>query len=225
MNLSQLNFYGDPNIGMYVKASDKFCLSGNIVPEHDEKELVKFLGVKVKKALIAGTDFIGLFSAMNSNGILLSKLVTDNEMKRFKKIADEFGVNLSIIESKFSALGNLVLCNDSGAVVSKLFGKRDLEKIKDCLNVEVVQTKIAHADVVGSCGVATNKGCLLHRDTSEKEIELVGEVLKVDADIGTANFGSPFVGSCLISNSNGTLMGDRTTAPEMQRIVDTLKLE
>ncbi|MBI2084769.1 MAG: translation initiation factor IF-6 [Candidatus Aenigmarchaeota archaeon] len=224
MQISNLNFYGDPNVGMYLKASDRFCLAGNSVHEKDVKRIESYLSVEVKKCFVANTEFIGLFSALNSNGIILPKLATDNEIKIFEHFAKGLGINFSVIDSKFSALGNLVLCNDRGALASRLLRSKDVKNIEDCLGAEVVKTRLAGTDIVGSCGVATNKGCLLHRDSNEKDIKLVEDVLKVNADIGTANFGSPFVGSCMIANSNGALVGDKTTAPELQRIIDALNL-
>jgi translation initiation factor 6 len=182
------------------------------------------LKTRVKRVTIANTDFVGMLSAFNSNGILLSKIVNENEMKIFDVIEKELGVQVKILPSRFSALGNLILCNDKGAVISKLFGKKEREIIKDCLDVEIASGRIAGLSTVGSCGVATNKGCLLHRDTKEEEIKLIEDVLKVKIDIGTANFGSPFVGSCTIANSNGAIAGSSTTAPEIERISETLNL-
>ncbi len=224
MRISSLSFYSDPNVGLYSKTSDKFCLAGNSIQERSVQKIEERLNVNVEKCVVANTDFVGLFVAMNSNGILLPKLVSENEMAVFEKISKKFKVNLDVMNSRFSALGNLILCNDSGAIASKLFKESDVRKIEDCLGVEVVKAKIAGVDIVGSCGVATNRGCLLHRDSTEKEIELVESVLKVSADIGTANFGSPFVGSCMIVNSNGAIVGNKTTAPELQRTMDALQL-
>ena len=97
-------------------------------------------------------------------------------------------------------------------------------KIQDCLDVEIKYSKIANISVVGACGIATNKGCLLHKDVKEKETEAVQEVLKVEVDIGTANFGSPFVGACGFANSNGAIVGESTTGPEVARLMETLAL-
>lgn len=221
----QAKFYGDPNIGLYTRACDKFCLVGNFLSEKDREKVENCLKVKVRKCLVADTEFVGLFSVVNSNGILLSKIVTGEELKIFKQIAQETGINLEVIDSKFTAIGNLVLCNDSGAVVSKLLRKIDVQKIEDSLDVEILQMRIGDVDIVGSSGVATNRGCLLHRDSTEDEIRVVSELLKVEADTGTVNFGSPFVSSGVIVNSKGALIGDKTTPPEIQRIIDALKLE
>jgi len=75
---------------------------------------------------------------------------------------------------------------------------------------------------VGSAGIVTNKGCLLHRDASGDEIKIVEQILKVNVGIGTANFGSPFVGSCMIANSHGAVVGESTTGAEITRLMETL---
>jgi translation initiation factor 6 len=101
--------------------------------------------------------------------------------------------------------------------------KRDKKKIEDCLGVSTELSTIAGMDVVGSCGVATNLGCLLHRDVREDELGLIQDILRVETDIGTANFGSPFVGACVIANSKGAVVGESSTGPEITRLMETLK--
>ena len=131
-------------------------------------------------------------------------------------------MNVTVINTKFTALGNLVLCNDKGAVMSSVISKKEKKKIEDCLGVGGEYGSLASITTVGSCGIATNKGCLVHRDASEEEIKVVENILKVPVDIGTANFGSPFVGSCIIANSNGAVIGESTTGPEVTRIMEAL---
>jgi translation initiation factor 6 len=224
MKVLQTDFRGDHNLGLFGKASDKFCVVGNFVSEKNKLEMEKFLGVRVECLTVSNTDLVGIFSCMNSNGILVPRILTSREADLLKKIKMEFGVNVRLLSSKFNALGNLVLCNDRGAVINKNFSKKDSKLIGDCLDVETCISTVAGMDVVGSCGIATNKGCLLHRDADEDELKIVKEILKVDVDIGTANFGSPFVGSCAIANSNGAAAGLSTTGPEINRMMEALDL-
>jgi len=154
----------------------------------------------------------------------LTKILTNSEKEKFLELKKLFGMNLLILKSKFTAVGNLILCNGKGAIISKVFNKKEKKEIEDCLGVEAVFSSIAGIQTVGSCGIATNKGCLLHRDAKEEEIKIVEDVLKVKVDIGTANFGSPFVGSCIIANSKGALVGESTTGPEIVRIQEALEL-
>ncbi|MDI6798414.1 MAG: translation initiation factor IF-6 [Candidatus Aenigmarchaeota archaeon] len=222
MKVLQTNFHGDHNLGLFGEACDRFCILGNFVSEKNKTQVENVLKVRVIKLTIANTDFVGMFCCFNSNGILLPKIVTEKEIEELKKIKKEFGINLDVLNSRFTAIGNLVLCNDKGAIISRLLSKKDKEKIEDCLGVESGYSKIAGMSIVGSCGITTNKGCLLHRDAREEEIEIIQELLKVNADVGTANFGSPFVGSCSIANSNGCLVGKSTSGPEVQRFFETL---
>lgn len=224
MKILQTSFHGDHNLGLFGKASDKFCIVGNFIQEKIKSRIEDVLKVKVIRATVANTDLIGIFCCFNSNGILLPSIFTRTEMENFKKLKKEFGINLEVLKSKFTAIGNLALCNDKGVVVSKIFSKANKKKIEDCLGVETEYCSVAEMSMVGSCGVASNKGCVLHRDASEEEVKKIGETLKVQADIGTANFGSPFVGSCCFANSFGVVVGESSTGPEINRIMEVLEL-
>lgn len=222
MKVFQTNFHGDHNLGLFGKASDKYCIVGNFIQEKTFQKIEDVLRVKVVKLTIASTDLVGIFCCLNSNGVLLPKIVKDSEIEKFKILKKELGIELKILKSKFTALGNLILCNDSGAVLSDIFSKREKRDIEECLDVESEYGSVAGMSIDGSCGIASNRGCLLHRDANEKEIENVENILKVNVDIGTANFGSPFVGSCCFANSNGGLVGESTTGPEINRLMEAL---
>lgn len=222
--IAPTTFHGDPNVGIFFFANENLCLAPISLDKKNNEKIEKSLKVKVLKVKIVESDLIGIFSAGNSSGLVVSHLVRPHELKKLKKILRKFDVNVSTISSKYSAVGNLILCNDKGAIVSKLISRRERKKLEDVLNVEVLVSTIANLDVVGSCGAATNKGCLLHRNAEKDEIKIVRDVLKVDVDVGTTNFGSPFVGSCIIANSKGALIGERTTPPEIARIMEALNL-
>jgi translation initiation factor 6 len=217
-------FHGDPNLGIFFFANENFCLAPISLGKKNYEKIVESLKVKVLRTKIAESDLIGILCAGNSKGIVISHLVHSTEFKKLKKMLKEFDINLSKIRSKYSAIGNLILCNDKGAVVSNLISRRERKKLQDVLDVEICTSTIANLSIVGSCGIATNKGCLLHRDVDEDEIKIIKDVLKVNADIGTTNFGSPFVGSCLIANSKGALVGEKTTPPEIAKIMEALNL-
>jgi len=210
-------------LGLYGKACDKFCITGNI-EEKNINQIRKTLSVKCTTITISDTDFVGFLSAFNKNGILLPRIVNSNELKKFSILEKEFGLNIGIIESKFTAIGNLILCNSKGAVISSLFTNQDKKAIEECLGVESCSVDIAGMKTVGSIGIATSKGCLLHRDAGEKEIEQIKDILKVEIGVGTVNFGSPFIGSALIANSNGAVIGESSSGPEIVRIQEALNL-
>ena len=215
---------GDPNIGIFCLATDKFCLLPNTVEKNDFKKIESDLKVECFKAKLVGSDLLGIFSVANSNGILFCNLVSEKEIKFMKEKLKKFDINFGKIKLRYTAIGNLILCNDKGAIISELIGKRERKRIEDILGVETSYGRIANLKIVGACGIATNKGCLLHRDAKEEEIKLVEDVLKVNSDIGTVNFGSPFVGSAIIANSFGVIIGERSSPPEIARIMEALNL-
>lgn len=224
MKIIQADFHGDANIGLFAKSSDRVCLVGSFVLDNTLEKMKNILGVNVRKINIANTDLIGLFCVMNSNGILLPKITSSRELDFFRKMKKEFGFDITILPTRFTAIGNLIAANDNGAVISNIFSRIDKARIEDCLDVEAEYSSISNQNIVGSLSVTTNKGCLLHRDAEDEEIKKIEEILKVKVDIGTANFGSPFVGSCVVANSNGAVVGDQTTGPEVVRISETLDL-
>jgi len=205
-------FYGDPNIGLYGFATDDYCLLGL---EPDKKILGKIetaLGTTIKAATVAGTEFIGLFVTGNKNGIVLPHIVEDYEIKKLKSL----GLNLEIIKSRETALGNMILCNDKGCLISEKLRKFK-KRISGALDCEVETGKIAGLDIIGSVALANNTGCLCHRDAEESEMKKIEEILKVKVDVGTVGYGSPFIRSGIIVNSRGVLFSEFSTGPEIGR--------
>jgi translation initiation factor 6 len=217
--MRSLDFYGDFNVGMWGMPTEKFCLVGTFADEKAVKAVEECLKVPVIKISVANTSLVGIFVTGNSNGILLPHIVSDHERKNIEKLVD---CKVAVLKTDYTALGNLILANDKGAVVSKVFKVEDLKKIKDALDVEIVKGTIAGTPLVGSGAVATQNGLLVTSKTKEPEMKLLEEALHVQGDYGSANFGSPWVGACLLANSNGVVIGSATTAPEMTRISEAL---
>jgi len=206
-------FNGDPNIGLYGFATDDYCLLGLEPNKKILKQIKKILKSDIEFSTIAGTELSGIFVAGNKNGIILPKIIEKYELKKLKKL---FDLNLEIIKSRQTALGNLILCNDKGCLISEKL-KRFKKKISDVLGCEVQTGTIANLDIVGSATTANNTGCLCHRETTEEEMIRIEEILKVKVDVGTVGYGSPFIRSGIIVNSRGVVFSEFSTGPEIGR--------
>jgi translation initiation factor 6 len=114
------------------------------------------------------------------------------------------------------------LANDFGAIVHPEFERKSLLQIGDALKVEVVRATIAGIKTVGAAAVATNKGVLAHPHTTEQELAILKDVLKVPVKIGTLNYGTGLIGACLVANRHGAVVGSRTTPIEMGRVMEAL---
>ena len=101
------------------------------------------------------------------------------------------------------------------------FENNQFKIIEDTLGVEVVKRKILGPEepgIVGSQALCTNKGVLVHVDANDEILEWLGDVLRVEVDIGTISAGYPYIASGVIANSHGAVVGDDTTGPEIMRL-------
>ncbi|ACV24146.1 translation initiation factor eIF-6 [Methanocaldococcus fervens AG86] len=219
-------FSGIPTIGVLATTTEDFTLLPIFLEKNDVDEVSEVLGTKCLQINIGGSSLIGSLSVANKYGLLLPKIVEDEELKKIKNFLKEndFDLTIEIIKSKNTALGNLILTNDKGSLISVEL--KDFKKeIEDALNVEVEVGTIAELPTVGSNAVVTNKGCLTHPLVEDEELEFLKSLFKVEyIGKGTANKGTTSVGACIIANSKGAVVGGDTTGPELLMIEDALGL-
>jgi len=211
--------FGSASIGVYTLATDEFVIVPNPLPKSSLKKLEEVLRAKVIQTNIGGSVLIGSLLCANSNGIIIPYFAWEEEIEILKSSLD---LNLTMMKTKRTAYGNLVLANDYGAIVDPRLNKEDIEKIADTLGVEAVAGEIAGLPYVGSLAIATNKGVLAHPLINEKEEKKMRDVLKVHVGVGTINCGIPYIATGLIGNSYASLAGYLTTRPELFMIGQAL---
>jgi len=209
MKFAKINFQRNPNIGLFSFASDKFCLVNKFTMDKDMAVIRKVLKVPVYQTSVLGTGLIGIFTGGNSKGIVISDRIYSEEIEEMQRNFD-----VLVLETKHTAMGNLILANDSGCIVSN-----DLEKhrkeIRDFLGVDTRVGTIGGMDLVGSLATCNSNGCLVNRHINDKEKKLIEKILDVNVFPGSVNFGNPWVKSGVVVNSNGLLAGDQTSGPEL----------
>ncbi len=217
MRLSDYN--GNPYIGVYCAVNESVAF----VPVDSSQSLLdgisEALQVEAEVCTISGTNVIGALLAMNSNGAVVTSLISGEELARISRRLPVYP-----IDDKLNACGNNILVNDRGAVVNPDIGRAALREIERVLQVDVVQGTVAGHRTAGSACVATNKGVLCHPSASADELAMIESVLKVPTRIGTLNYGTPLVGACMVANSKGAAIGFRSTPIELGRVEDTLGL-
>jgi translation initiation factor 6 len=203
---------GSASIGVYSLANDKFILIPPMVPLIKAERTAEWLKVQLVHTSVGGSVLAGALACANSNGILLPNSIRDEELAAIQAV---FEGDITVMETKKTAYGNLVLANDNGAVVDPRFKDSEIMQIADTLGVEVIPGEIAGLPYVGSLAVATNKGVLAHPLLDAEERKLLEDILKVPVDVGTVNCGIPYVGTGLVGNSHAAVAGSMTTGPEM----------
>jgi len=206
------NLFGSASIGVYSLATDTMVIIPPQFPKTRAQKVGEWLKAKVVGTTIGKSVLIGALACANSNGIVLPHFTQEEEIEAVKSASD---LNVTVMNTKKTAYGNLILANDYGAVVDPRLGRRDVTKIEDTLGVEVMAGEIAGLPYVGSLATATNKGVLTHPLLKEEEQKILKDVLKVHVDVGTINCGIPYVATGLIGNKYGAVAGFMTTGPEL----------
>ncbi len=212
MPILTTSFLGDPNIGLYGFATDRYSICG-VKNRHFEK-----LGVPFHTIALYGTHLTGLFAAGNSRGIVVSEFIGKRDVSHLRSFT-----KVLVLDTSYTAMGNLVLANDNGVVISPLLRKFRKE-IAEFFNVECQISNIAGTAVPGSVAVATNVGCVVHPKIRPAETKLLENVLKVPLTISTVSFGSPFVKSGIIANTKGVLVSEETSGIELGYISEAFGL-
>lgn len=221
MPIELATIYGSEYVGAFSLATDRYVLIPRDANEKFRRIVEDNLKVPAYRVSIGASPLIGVLAAGNSYGLLLPFITLLEEFEILKK---ELGVEVSVLPSAKTALGNMILVNDRAAVVHEDFTKSEMKILEDVLNVEVVKGSLGGIRLVGSVAVTNNRGALLHPMTSDEEAKWVSEVLKVRVDVGTVMMGSYLLRVAIVLNSKGAIIAPTTTGPELARIEQVLFL-
>ena len=212
MAIHLFGLFGSASIGVYSLVTENLLIIPARVSLKKVQAVKESLKVRLVHTTIGGSVLIGALACANSNGMLLPHFVRDEELKEIKSA---FKGNVTVMQTKKTAYGNIVLANDYGAIVDPRLRASDIKEISETLGVEAVSGEIAGLPYVGSLAVATNKGVIAHPLLKESERGLLKDIFEVPVDVGTINCGIPYVGTGLIGNRYTAVAGLLTTGPEM----------
>lgn len=179
------------------------------------EKLAEFLDVKPMYCSVANTRLLGSLMVMNNHGMLLPTTAYSEEYDYFKKETD---LNVGVLDSKYTALGNVICANDKGAIVSPWLSQSDVQTIEEILGVEVVQKRISGLNQTGALMVANNSGAVIHPEANEEDMKMFANVLGVKIEHATINNGIPFVKSGILANNTSIVVGSLTTGPEIMML-------
>ncbi len=217
MSVILADVFGSPNIGVYC-----FCTEDVVIvpPGMTNRKMGQFeqaLGVKVCSTTIGGSTLVGALVTGNSNGLLVPHTVRDYEYEKLRQFSE-----IVVVNSRWTALGNVVLANDLGAVVHQDAPNEVTRAVNEGLKVEFAQSNIGTLPFVGALGIATNKGALLSPNTLKEERSIIESALQVDSELSSTNGGVQFVRSGILANSRGAVVGPLTRGAELMQISKAL---
>ncbi|MEM0369115.1 MAG: translation initiation factor IF-6 [Pyrobaculum sp.] len=217
-DISPLRLYGSSSIGVFMAANNLLTFLPNDVPEKVEDVVRNTLKTTIVRFSIAKSPLLGIFLVVNDNGVLLPSLALEEEIKIIKAM----GLNVEVLNTKYTAISNLILASNRVALVSPLLEPQLRKKVGDVLGVEVVVDSIANNPLVGALAVVNSRGVLVAPEATDADLKKISEYFKTRVDVGTINKGKSFLRGGIVVNDKGALVGDETAGPELMRISQVL---
>ncbi len=215
MDIFKSDVYRGPNLGVYISVNDKTILAPMGYAKTKAEKLEKYLDAEVLYTSVANTRLIGALCVMNNKGILLPTTAYQEEYDFLKEETD---LKVGVLDSKLTALGNVICANDKGAVVSPWLSDSDCQTITDVLGVKVIQKKIAGFNQTGVVLVANNSGAAIHPEADEEDMKMFSNLLGVKVEQSSINNGIPYVSSGILANNHALVVGSMTTGPEIMML-------
>jgi len=222
LGILRADFYGSPNIGVYCHSNETTAILPPGLPKKKVDRFRKCLGVQLCVTNVGGCALAGILVAGNSSGIVLPSITQDYELKI---IEESLETRVRVLQERWTALGNVTLANDNGAIIHPGAPESLAKAVAETLNVDIVTSSIGGLPYVGSLAVATNKGVLAHHTVTDRERAVIEDALKVPVEKGTINGGVPYIKAGLLANTKGAVVGPLTSGPELMAITRSLAIE
>ena len=219
MNLLKRNINGNSYVGAFSSSSEDITLISRGVSTKDESIIRETLGTDIFRISVSGSNLVGIYTVLNSNGILFPEMTYTEELKELNHLKDK--LRIGTLKSDMNALGNNILANDKVAIINPNFQRAESDVIADVLDVEIIRMAIGGYETVGANNILTNKGMVLNNFASERELEEAKGIVK-NVSQSTANLGSVFVGLASVANTKGIIVGEDTTGFELARMEEGL---
>jgi translation initiation factor 6 len=226
INITDIN--GNTYIGVFCRPVGRITLCPMDTPEEFIDLVEKVLDLKVVRTASGNTNLHGSLIAANSKGLISPYFYAKEDIEKDLKDAQIDGkdqnIAVEISQDPHSAWGNNVLLSEKIALVNPDMQTRSLKLIEETFQVEAVKGTIAGIKTIGSIAVLNNRGMVVHPKATEDDLEMLKILFKVEANICTANFGSPYLGASMIANDKGALVGSRSSGVELNRIENSLDI-
>ena len=219
MPISTGDVLGHSQVGVYLSVVGDVLFVPSTLEDEIANEIESSFDMESHRITIGGSALLGSLIRGNKKGVAVADIATQDDLDELSSFGD-----VVILESGVNAAGNLIECNDKGAIVSPTIPVAGAEMISDVLSVTAIRSQVAGHGTVGSMMVANNNGILIHPDVKSAEAEAIEQAMQAPVMVGTVTFGSPFVGAGCCASDTHALVGSGSTGPELNRIEDALGL-
>lgn len=215
MKFKKLDINTSPHIGIYASVSNNYGLFPDLINKKDEKAIQETLDIDLIKLNLGESIVNGAISKIYDNKVVLAKSSLPSDVKYLEKK----GLDVLRLNS-YLAVGNLIVVNKNGLLLSTEFSKDEVKQISDFFGKKAKVFNIANISLVGCAVALNNKGMAVYPHVASDEFNDLKKMFKVDGNIATVNYGDGLVANGLLLNDKGLIMGEKTTGYEIIRLDD-----
>jgi len=96
-------FFGTAEVGLFAVPTEEICLIPPQLKPRQKRLIEDVLDVEIVPTTLAGSILLAPMAVGNSNGILLSNMVLEEEVEAVKRVAGD--LNIGVVEGKYTAIG------------------------------------------------------------------------------------------------------------------------
>ena len=204
MRVKKADHISIPSIGIVMHMFEDF-----LIASESEKNNIEKMDIDIKKYYVE-LPIITPYFIEYDNKIIISSSAPEKLKEVLKKHFD-------IIEIDFTEnlIGNIFLIGKNGIIYSH--GKeKDVKKISEKLSLPAYKIKTKY--LFGSISKLYNNKLLISQELSDKIIEKVREITGYIVDIGSINFGSPYLRYGIEINKEYLIIGKYSTGHEIVKV-------
>lgn len=224
--VSRCKFQSSSEVGAYARLTNSYALLPTSSTDAFNSVFQSTLSdqIPIVRSNIGGTNIVGRLTVGNSRGLIVPLTTTNLELEALREGLPD-GVEIAKIEERFSALGNVIACNDRVALVHPELDAATLEVLESVLGVEAIPMTIAGESLVGSYCVLTNNGCAVTSKAAPEELERLSDALDLKVEISTVNRGIDYISAGICVNDSVLFCGYESTALEIANLTRVFRIE
>jgi len=213
---TRCQFENSNEIGVFAALTNSYCLTGIGGSENFYSVFQSELqnDIPVIHATIGGCRFVGRTTVGNKRGLIVPSTTTDIELQHLRNSLPD-SVVVQRTEERLSALGNIIATNDHVALCHPDMDRETEDVLMDVLGVEVFRQTVGGQALVGSYSKFTNRGGMVHPQTTAEDLQELSSLLQVPLVAGTINRGSAVLSGGMVANDWTAFCGLDTTGTEI----------
>ena len=200
-------------VGVYCSVFGDKAIASPVVPRGFERRLKELLRAETTITTIGSVSSVGMMVVMNSRGFVVPKTITDAELATLEQRS-----KVLVVDDRPSALGNLIVANDRGAIISDLISEDAASQISDFLGVEHIRMSIGRYRTIGSLFAVSNGAGIASPLVDEKTLAQVSSALQIKLIPTTVNDGERLVKLGVLLNDTAIVVGKSTNGVELMSL-------